>query len=273
MRARDDANGSLDPGEAWTFTCAHTFNSTGTFTDLSWASAYALTDGAPIRSTNAVRQCASRRRHGAGRLGHGRERRRDVRRRRGAHRGVQHGRSSPSSGIATYATPTTTGGPTISRSTCAGAIDVAGNAGNTATAHYTVRVSTFTFAGFFPPVDNRPTVNSVKAGSAMPVKFSLGGDRGLSIFAVGYPKSQQTTCLAGASVDGIEQTVNAGGSSLSYDAGTQDVQLRLEDRCRVEEHVPPARVHVHRWHHRTRRLCVYQVRLIEPDEPHGSDQG
>ena len=44
---------------------------------------------------------------------------------------------------------------------------------------------------------------------------------GLSIFAAGYPKSQQTTCAAGASVDGIEQTVNAGNSSLSYDAGTK----------------------------------------------------
>jgi hypothetical protein len=84
-----------------------------------------------------------------------------------------------------------------------------------------VRVSTFAFAGFFAPVDNRPTVNSVKAGSEVPVEFSLGGDRGLSIFAAGYPKLQQTTCAASASVDGIEQTVNAGSSSLSYDGATK----------------------------------------------------
>jgi hypothetical protein len=128
---------------------------------------------------------------------------------------------APSSGIANYATSTTSEGPTDFTVTCAGATDIAGNAGNTATARYTVRVSTFAFSGFFAPVDNRPTVNSVKAGSAVPVKFSLGGDRGLAIFAAGYPKSQQTTCVAGASVDGIEQTVNAGSSSLSYDAGAK----------------------------------------------------
>jgi hypothetical protein len=125
---------------------------------------------------------------------------------------------TPSSGIATFATPTTTGGPTNFTVTCAGARDVAGNAGNTAVASYTVRASTFTFSGFLQPVDNRPTVNSVKAGSSIPVKFSLGGDKGLAIFAAGYPKSQQTTCPTGGNVDGIEQTVNAGSSSLSYDA-------------------------------------------------------
>jgi hypothetical protein len=185
------------------------------------STAYALTDGAPIRSTNAAADV---------RLG-------DTTAPVVSVTGVSDGATyavgavpiagcstvdpAPSSGIAMYATPTTTGGPTDFTVTCAGATDVAGNAGNTATARYAVRVSTFTFAGFFPPVDNRPTVNSVKAGSAVPVKFSLGGDRGLAIFAVGYPKSQQTTCAAGASVDGIEQTVNAGSSNLSYDAGTK----------------------------------------------------
>lgn len=73
------------------------------------------------------------------------------------------------------------------------------------------------FTGFFAPVDNLPTMNSVKAGSAIPVKFSLGGDWGLDIFAAGYPKSEQIACTTGASLDNIENTVNAGGSSLSYD--------------------------------------------------------
>jgi streptogramin lyase len=34
----------------------------------------------------------------------------------------------------------------------------------------------FLFSGFFQPVDNPPTLNSTKAGSAVPVKFSLNGN-------------------------------------------------------------------------------------------------
>jgi Tol biopolymer transport system component len=79
---------------------------------------------------------------------------------------------------------------------------------------------TYNFTGFFQPVDNLPTFNTVNAGQAIPVKFRLGGDQGLNIFAAGYPKSQQIACDLTATVDGIEQTVTAGSSSLSYDAST-----------------------------------------------------
>ena len=34
--------------------------------------------------------------------------------------------------------------------------------------------SNFSFTGFFPPVDNPPTWNKAKAGSAIPVKFRVG---------------------------------------------------------------------------------------------------
>ena len=47
----------------------------------------------------------------------------------------------------------------------------------------------FNWSGFFQPVDNLPALNVVKAGSAIPVKFSLGGNKGLNIFAAGYPLS------------------------------------------------------------------------------------
>ena len=70
-------------------------------------------------------------------------------------------------------------------------------------------------------MDNPPdTLNEAKAGSAIPVKFSLSGDEGLDAFAEGYPKSEKVDCGSDATVDGIEQTVTAGGSSLSYDATT-----------------------------------------------------
>jgi hypothetical protein len=78
----------------------------------------------------------------------------------------------------------------------------------------------FDFTGFFPPVDNPPTLNSVNAGRAIPVKFSLGGDQGLNIFEAGFPASQQITCDSSAPIGEIEETVTAGSSSLSYDPAT-----------------------------------------------------
>ena len=55
---------------------------------------------------------------------------------------------------------------------------------------------------------------------AIPVKFRLGGDRGLNIFAAGYPKVGTITCATGVPLDEVEQTVTAGGSSLSFDPAT-----------------------------------------------------
>jgi hypothetical protein len=78
----------------------------------------------------------------------------------------------------------------------------------------------YNFSGFFQPVDNLPIFNTLKAGSAAPVKFSLSGDQGLDIFESGYPKSQLIPCDSTAPVDGIEETVAAGSSSLSYNPST-----------------------------------------------------
>jgi hypothetical protein len=85
--------------------------------------------------------------------------------------------------------------------------------GKTATASLFV----YAFSGFFPPVNNLPVLNSVKAGQAVPVKFSLHGNMGLDIFSAGYPTSGTIACSSAAQVDPVEQTVTAGGSSLSYD--------------------------------------------------------
>jgi Tol biopolymer transport system component len=78
----------------------------------------------------------------------------------------------------------------------------------------------YDFSGFYKPVDNLPTTNGAKAGSAVPVKFGLGGNQGLDIFAADYPKSQQIDCDSTAPIDNIEQTATAGDSGLSYDAAT-----------------------------------------------------
>jgi predicted metallo-beta-lactamase superfamily hydrolase len=88
--------------------------------------------------------------------------------------------------------------------------------GNMATGSFHVNVS-YNWSGFFQPIDNLPVLNRVKAGSAIPVKFSLGGNQGLNIFAAGYPVSTVTACGT-TTTDDVEATVTAGGSSLTYDA-------------------------------------------------------
>jgi hypothetical protein len=96
-------------------------------------------------------------------------------------------------------------------------INAADNAGNTKSVQVSYRVI-YNFTGFFQPVNNLPNLNIATAGSAIPVKFGLTGYQGLGIFAPGYPVSGQIACDANEPGSIIEETVNAGGSSLSYDA-------------------------------------------------------
>lgn len=103
----------------------------------------------------------------------------------------------------------------------------------------------FEFTGFFPPVDNLPIVNKAKAGSAIPLKFSLSGDHGLAVLALGSPTSQNKACDGSAATSVVEQTTSAGSSGLHYDAaadqytyvwktakswsGCRQLRLRLND--------------------------------------------
>src|SRR5207237_6662926 len=54
-------------------------------------------------------------------------------------------------------------------------------ANNSSTCTFTVTVL-YDFTGFFSPVGNPPVLNAVNAGRAIPVKFSLSGNKGLDIF-------------------------------------------------------------------------------------------
>jgi hypothetical protein len=104
--------------------------------------------------------------------------------------------------------------------TCA----VSDNAGNTGskTASYSV---IFDFTGFFAPVNSPGHVsgvfNTMNAGQAVPLKFSLAGNQGLNIFAAGYPKWVAISCGTAEALDPIldGETVTAGSSSLSYSSG------------------------------------------------------
>jgi hypothetical protein len=75
----------------------------------------------------------------------------------------------------------------------------------------------FNWSGFFPPVDNPPTLNTAKAGSTLPINFSLGGDEGLGVFADGYPASTQISCMDGSVMDDKQPAVTPGSSGLAYD--------------------------------------------------------
>lgn len=88
---------------------------------------------------------------------------------------------------------------------------------NTSNCSFTVTVL-YNFAGFFPPISNQPVVNVVNAGRAIPVKFSLSGYKGLNIFAPNSPASGQVACNSSDPAVTLEDTLTAGGSSLSYDA-------------------------------------------------------
>jgi hypothetical protein len=77
----------------------------------------------------------------------------------------------------------------------------------------------FNFFGFFSPVENLPMTNLVKAGQAIPIKFSLGGDKGLDIFAAGYPMSHAIACESPDLLLGDTPTLNPGSSGLSYSPG------------------------------------------------------
>jgi hypothetical protein len=76
----------------------------------------------------------------------------------------------------------------------------------------------FDFTGFFEPVANPPVFNQFKAGRAVPIKFSLDGDRGMEIFAAGYPRSEEISCAAADTVNNVKDTLNDSTSSLSYDS-------------------------------------------------------
>jgi serine protease AprX len=77
----------------------------------------------------------------------------------------------------------------------------------------------YPFSGFFQPIDNDKP-NGLQAGSAAPVKFSLGGDRGMEIFAAGYPKSSSISCITSVPTDPLEDTATPGESGLGYSPGS-----------------------------------------------------
>lgn len=78
----------------------------------------------------------------------------------------------------------------------------------------------YDYSGFYQPIDNG-SLNKVKAGSAVPVKFGLGGDQGLSVLS-GAPLVSKVACPSSMTADLLEETAPASSTSgLKYDAVAQ----------------------------------------------------
>ncbi len=108
-------------------------------------------------------------------------------------------------------------------------VNAADQAGNMASASnsYSIVAPGYSFDGFFSPVDNPPVVNTVKAGRAVPIKWSLLDSSGGYVADLGTFRSlssQLVNCAIGTPSDAIEETVAAGGSGLSYDPITHRFQ-------------------------------------------------
>jgi hypothetical protein len=76
------------------------------------------------------------------------------------------------------------------------ATDVEGNTATT-TVGYEVTSPQGDFKGFRWPVDDFPAINRWIAGEVVPVRFSLGGYRGLDVLAPGYPQVAEVECGEG----------------------------------------------------------------------------
>lgn len=74
------------------------------------------------------------------------------------------------------------------------AMDKARNTTSTSASYRVV----YAFDGFYAPVS--ASLTSVKAGDTVPVKFSLGGDQGLDVFAAGSPAWRPAPCTGPSTV-------------------------------------------------------------------------
>jgi WD40-like Beta Propeller Repeat len=93
-----------------------------------------------------------------------------------------------------------------SRAFTVNATDVAQNSATASSAYRVI----YDFSGFFPPVAAFSTVNPVKAGEGIPLKFSLHGNRGSDVLAAGSPTWTPCDSPSGGST--------AAAGTLSYNA-------------------------------------------------------
>ncbi|WP_066947076.1 PxKF domain-containing protein [Microtetraspora fusca] len=111
-------------------------------------------------------------------------------------------------------------------------VKAADNAGNVADQKATYQV-------VYPWHASFPETMEGKAGSAVPIKFSLGGDHGTGVIASGYPVSRPVTCATGKATGPAESTSSPGNSKLGYGDGQYNYVWKTDrgwsDTCRQFE--------------------------------------
>ena len=121
----------------------------------------------------------------------------------------------------------------------------------------------FAFEGFYPPVEPRPTLNIVKAGSSVPLKFSLGGDKGLGRSS---PRASRPPCSS------IAPALSRSATGQRRKRPAKQPELRrlerpytlcLENRQSLGRHLPRSRAEAHRRHVAHGRLPVQVVDIKE----------
>lgn len=84
-----------------------------------------------------------------------------------------------------------------------------------------------------PPVEEPPRLNKVRAGRAVPVRFGLGSNAGLDIFATGFPKSGPIACAdPGRALGPALPAVSPGGWSLRFNRTAHIYTFRWKTKGR-----------------------------------------
>ena len=116
---------------------------------------------------------------------------------------------------------------------------------------------TFPFTGFFDPVNNKPVLNVAHAGDAIPVRFSLGGDRGLGIVGKVTTSKAQAKCKGVE--DAIEETIPAEQPGDLLRPVHRPLHLHVPDQRELGRHVPQVHPEAERRLEARRELQVHPV--------------
>jgi hypothetical protein len=95
---------------------------------------------------------------------------------------------------------------------------------------YTVTAASFTFEGFFSPVDNLPTVNTAKRGSNVPVKFRIRNAAGALVVDPSQVQVliSDASCAANAPADAVEVYTTDPDGVLKWDGSQFQFNYKTE---------------------------------------------
>lgn len=120
------------------------------------------------------------------------------------------------SGVSAAGCSVTGGGATVGPHTLTAA--AADNAGNSSTDQRSYTVRAWSLQGFHRPVDSAGVLNTVKAGSTVPLKFNvLKGGTPLTSDIGAVFSARRIVCESGVLEDALEEFTTTGGTQLRYD--------------------------------------------------------